>query len=63
MNTTAGYSHQPWNKEKPVGQKAPLRVRDFWAGRVKRPLAENTRESRSMMPWKWRNKRKSDHSY
>lgn len=31
MNTTATYSHQPWNKGKLVGQKAPLRLRDIWA--------------------------------
>jgi len=31
MNTIAKYSHQPWNKGKLVGQKAPLRVRDIWA--------------------------------
>ncbi|MEO8647438.1 MAG: integrase, partial [Pseudomonas sp.] len=26
MNTIARYQHQPWNKGKLVGQKAPLRV-------------------------------------
>ncbi len=31
MNTIATYSHQPWNKGKLVGQKAPLRLRDIWA--------------------------------
>ena len=124
MNTIARYSHQPWNKGKLVGQKAPLRVRDIWAIRVRLQLAEKTRdlalfnlaidsklracdlikfrvrdiahgehvssraivmqqktrhpvqfeiteqtrtvledtwESRSMMLWKWRNRRRSDH--
>lgn len=28
MNTAATPRHQPWNKEKLVGQKAPLRLRD-----------------------------------
>jgi hypothetical protein len=42
MNTIATYSHQPWNKEKLVGQKAPLRVRSIWAIRVRLQLAEKT---------------------
>jgi hypothetical protein len=37
MNTIATYSHQPWNKGKLVGQKAPLRLRDIWV----LPLTEN----------------------
>jgi len=28
MNTITTYSHQPWNKGKLVGQKAPPRLRD-----------------------------------
>ncbi|MEE3632819.1 tyrosine-type recombinase/integrase [Pseudomonas sp. AL 58] len=44
MNTIATYSHQPWNKGKLVGQKAPLRVRDTWAIRVRLQLAEKTRD-------------------
>jgi integrase len=44
MNTIATYSHQPWNKGKIVGQKAPLRVRDIWAIRVRLQLAEKTRD-------------------
>jgi hypothetical protein len=44
MNTIARYSHQPWNKGKLVGQKAPLRVRDIWAIRVRLQLAEKTRD-------------------
>ncbi|MFL1528450.1 integrase, partial [Pseudomonas sp. O230] len=42
MNTIATYSHQPWSKGKIVGQKAPLRVRDIWAIRVRLHLAEKT---------------------
>lgn len=38
------YKHQPWNKGKLVGQKAPLRVRDIWAIRVRLQLAEKTRD-------------------
>ena len=31
MNTISTSSHQPWNKGKLVGQKAPLRLKDIWA--------------------------------
>jgi integrase len=35
---------EPWNKGKLVGQKAPLRMKDIWAIRVRLQLAERTRE-------------------
>lgn len=44
MNTIATYSHQPWNKGKLVGQKAPLRLRDIWAIRVRLQIAERARD-------------------
>lgn len=44
MNTTATYTHQPWNKAKLVGQKAPLRLRDIWAIRVRLQITERTRD-------------------
>ncbi len=44
MNTIATYGHQPWNKGKLVGEKAPLRIRDIWAIRVRLQLAEKTRD-------------------
>lgn len=44
MNTIATYSHQPWNKGKLVGQKAPLRPRDIWAIRVRLQIAEKVRD-------------------
>lgn len=44
MDTIARYNHQPWNKGKLVGQKAPLRVRDIWAIRVRLQLAKRTRD-------------------
>lgn len=44
MNTIALHRHQPWNKGKLIGQKAPLRVRDIWAIRVRLQLAEKTRD-------------------
>lgn len=44
MNITASYSHQPWNKGKLVGQKAPLRLGDIWAIRVRLQIAERIRD-------------------
>jgi integrase len=44
MNAIAKHSHTPWNKGKLVGQKAPLRLRDIWAIRVRLQLAEKTRD-------------------
>ncbi len=37
-------AHTPWNKGKLVGQKAPLRLRDIWAIRVRLQLAQRTRD-------------------
>ena len=34
----------PWNKGKLVGQKAPLKLRDIWAIRVRLELADRMRE-------------------
>jgi hypothetical protein len=34
----------PWNKGKPVGQKAPLKLRDIWAIRVRLELGDCKRE-------------------
>ena len=44
MNIIAKNRHQPWNKGKLVGQKAPFRVRDILAIRVRLQLAEKTRD-------------------
>ncbi|WP_347900817.1 tyrosine-type recombinase/integrase [Pseudomonas purpurea] len=44
MSTISTYNHEPWNKGTLVGQKAPLRVRDIWAIRVRLQLAEKTRD-------------------
>ncbi|MBU6416250.1 MAG: tyrosine-type recombinase/integrase [Xanthomonadaceae bacterium] len=35
---------QPWNKGKLVGQKAPLRLRDIWAIRIRLRLRHSTRD-------------------
>lgn len=42
MNIFATCSRQPWDKGKLVGQKAPLRLRDIWAIRVRLQIAERT---------------------
>lgn len=44
MQTTTTYKYCPWNKGKLVGQKAPLRLRDIWAIRVRLQIAEKTRD-------------------
>ncbi|BCY02044.1 tyrosine-type recombinase/integrase [Stutzerimonas stutzeri] len=44
MKAIAAVSHEPWNKGKLVGQKAPLRIRDIWAIRVRLQLAERIRD-------------------
>ncbi|MDV7212490.1 tyrosine-type recombinase/integrase [Azotobacter beijerinckii] len=42
--TPINAGHQPWNKGKLVGQKAPLRLKDIWAIRVRLQIAEKTRD-------------------
>ncbi len=39
-----GHHAEPWNKGKLVGQKAPLRLKDIWAIRIRLQLAERARE-------------------
>jgi len=34
----------PWNKGKLIGQKAPLKLKDIWAIRIRLQLADRTRE-------------------
>jgi len=36
--------HAPWNKGKLVGQKAPLKLKDIWAIRVRLELGDRRRE-------------------
>ena len=44
-NTLADTSRRtPWNKGKLVGQKAPLRLKDIWAIRIRLQLANRVRE-------------------
>jgi len=45
MNTSAGGKHhEPWNKGKIVGQKAPLKVKEIWALRVRLQIEGRIRE-------------------
>lgn len=37
-------SHEPWNKGKLVGQKAPLKLKDIWAIRVRLQLGHKIRD-------------------
>lgn len=37
-------SHEPWNKGKLVGQKAPLKLKDIWAIRVRLQLSHKVRD-------------------
>ena len=37
-------SNEPWNRGKLVGQKAPLRLRDIWAIRIRLQLRHNVRD-------------------
>ena len=41
---SASSSHEPWNKGKLVGQKAPLRLKDIWAIRVRLQISHQTRD-------------------
>lgn len=36
--------HEPWNKGKIVGQKAPFKVKDIWALRVRLQMEGRVRE-------------------
>ena len=42
-NTTVGH-REPWNKGKIVGQKAPFKLKDIWALRVRLQMANRVRE-------------------
>ncbi len=42
--TVVSGRRDPWNKGKLVGQKAPLKLRDIWAIRVRLELADRKRE-------------------
>ena len=42
--TSYGSQREPWNKGKLVGQKAPLKLKEIWAIRVRLQLSERARD-------------------
>lgn len=36
--------HQPWNKGKLIGQKAPLKLKDIWAIRISLQFGQKVRD-------------------
>ena len=36
--------HEPWNKDKLVGQKAPFKLKEIWAIRVRLQIEHRVRE-------------------
>ena len=43
-NITTPERHGPWNKGKLVGQKAPLKLREIWAIRIRLQMAHRVRD-------------------
>jgi len=39
-----GRTHEPWNKGKLIGQKAPLKLQEIWAIRIRLQMSKNCRE-------------------
>ena len=44
METSNLNHHEPWNKGKLIGQKAPLKLKEIWAIRVRLELSNRTRD-------------------
>ena len=45
MGTATNTAHrEPWNKGQIVGQKAPFKLRDIWALRVRLQMEDRVRE-------------------
>ena len=45
MESNANAAHrEPWNKGKIVGQKAPFKIKDIWALRVRLQMEDRARE-------------------
>ena len=43
-------SREPWNKRKLVGQKAPLRLKEIWAVRIRLQIAGRIRDL-ALLTW------------
>jgi integrase len=44
VETSNLHHHEPWNKGKLIGQKAPLKLKEIWAIRVRLELSQRTRD-------------------
>ena len=44
METSNSHHHEPWNKGKLIGQKAPLKLKEIWAIRVRLELSHRIRD-------------------
>jgi len=44
METSTSHHHEPWNKGKIIGQKAPLKLKEIWAIRIRLELSQRTRD-------------------
>jgi integrase len=44
METSNSHHHEPWNKGKLIGQKAPLKLKKIWAIRVRLELSNRVRD-------------------
>jgi hypothetical protein len=44
MSSATHSTQEPWNKGKLIGQKAPLKLKDIWAIRVRLQLTKRQRE-------------------
>jgi integrase len=44
METSTSHHHEPWNKGKIIGQKAPLKLKEIWAIRIRLELSKRTRD-------------------
>jgi len=42
--THAPQNHIPWNKDKLIGQKPPLKLKEIWAIRIRLQLANRIRD-------------------
>lgn len=43
-NHTVSKCREPWNKSKLVGQKAPLKLKEIWAIRIRLELSHRVRD-------------------
>jgi integrase len=44
MESSTSHHHEPWNKGKIIGQKAPLKLKEIWAIRIRLELSKRTRD-------------------